>query len=255
MHSSCAVQVYDKVGDYPCTLGKSYGCVGSAGSVTMWVSDGCRGFFVCDGIKIGMCGMKERPASNCSCASYCMRAPWAAKHLPMLRARARSMRAAMSTRPQQRNGLLAGPADGSLLVFQFWQGSAEVALHPRRSSLIRHNSAWCQAHPPCVHRLIIADAFNSTQPPMWAKLAAAIELLPQASLLMYLDFDACIVRSPVPLIHAEANMLVSSDAGVKGWQSTFNSGVFLVRRSERGRWLLAACLDWVHVRVRVHVQV
>ena len=52
----------------PCVENRSFGCYAQL-SRTMWVKDGCRGAFLCDGVRTGICGyVGWKRHTNCSCA-------------------------------------------------------------------------------------------------------------------------------------------------------------------------------------------
>ena len=65
-HSSCAL-IRQKSSRRPCTHNVSYGCEPEAGR--MWVRGGCRGWFLCSGVRLLCAGKGPWLPEYCSCAS------------------------------------------------------------------------------------------------------------------------------------------------------------------------------------------
>ena len=70
--SMCTVALKEDVGSSAaCKLNVTFGCDGTLDGVSrMWVRDGCRGVFICDGNLTGICGFRRWPArTECPCTA------------------------------------------------------------------------------------------------------------------------------------------------------------------------------------------
>eukprot|EP00729_Bicosta_minor_P015301 gene15301-16152_t len=63
----CSVTLGTQVSKSHCTAGATFGCTN--GTDTMWVTDGCRGVFTCNGVENVHCGHDGDRASHCACTS------------------------------------------------------------------------------------------------------------------------------------------------------------------------------------------
>lgn len=63
----CSVTLGTQVSKSHCTTGTTFGCTN--GTDTMWVTDGCRGVFTCNGVENVHCGHDGDRASHCACTS------------------------------------------------------------------------------------------------------------------------------------------------------------------------------------------
>merc|ERR1719261_625436 len=64
--AKCSVTLQHQDSRHNCTLGTSFGC-SSSDTGKMWVSDGCRGVFTCNGVMTA-CGHDGAGSSTTSCA-------------------------------------------------------------------------------------------------------------------------------------------------------------------------------------------
>lgn len=246
--AGCNVTLRQTIGRSICGA-DTYGCTGWGATAKVWVRSGCRGAFYCNGVRIGICGEKNGTSSStCSCTPICLREGWGITNDAEQLHKWTNLRAdappppppvplsLWSVRAQKDQ---AGVARPSLLLLQYWQGD-RATMRKKGEGLLQRNVEWCRDNQPCLHRLVVASSRNASMPATWAKIFVAQQALPEADVLVYLDLDACIIRNPVQFMHPDAAMMAASDPAVQGWTSKFNSGVFAVRNSARGRWLLRA---------------
>lgn len=65
---SCSVSLTNKHSHASCTPGKTYGCLSDMKS--MWIANGCRGEFTCNGVKGVNCDVTGGENTTCPCVTY-----------------------------------------------------------------------------------------------------------------------------------------------------------------------------------------
>ena len=131
----------------PCVFGLRFGCDPDSG--TMWVRDFCRGTFICDGVRTGVCGQKRLrgkllppttstdagsgPLVNCSCsknesvrhafrAGFFARAEWMSNHEEAAALRRAGLRRAVLP--------VNGTAFRGEFILSYLRGATEVKVRP-----------------------------------------------------------------------------------------------------------------------------
>lgn len=104
-----------------------------------------------------------------------------------------------------------------------------------------------------------APAAQSRRPPYWDKVRAVADVMDhsQCKYTMWLDTDATLATTPTRVLHsldeqlADRDMLISGDNQAAGWSSAFCAGVFAVKNSPSGHYLVNQWNDgWDEVRDR-----
>jgi hypothetical protein len=63
----CSVALSKQLSKHACSAGQGFGCIN--GTRSMWVAEGCRGVFTCDGTAGVVCGKDGQLGEHCDCTS------------------------------------------------------------------------------------------------------------------------------------------------------------------------------------------